>query len=1174
MRNALILFVAIASAPALAQDSDKDYLTAFLEESLSDAGREVTITGFDGALSSRASIERLTIADAKGPWLTLEGVVLDWSQSSLLSGELVVNELSATHLSITRMPDLGESTLPSAEAKGFSLPQLPVSIAIGKIAIDAIDLDARLLGQPVEGRLDAALTLADGSGQAQLDLTRSGDGPSGAIALDASYDNSSGMLELDLAAGEGANGLVAVALKLPGQPATDFRLTGSGPIQDFAAEVALATDGTDRLAGNIVLSGLADGGLRLTANISGNLAPLFLPDYAKFLGDRLELLLGARLAPSGAVLVDTFALKAGSLQAQGQAAFASDGLPESLSLTGTLASPDGTPMLLPLGGAPTRIDKADFNLTTVRDGSLDWTVSALVQGLDRPDLAATDLMLDGSGRIARTSAGDSFGGTLDFAAHGLAPSEPSLAKAIGTSLEGGFKFHFLEGGDAIRFSDIRLIGRDLSGQGQIRLHGLGAAFMTSGWISLTTSDLSRFDDLAKVPLAGSGSIRLEGSGSQLSGYLDAVADVSAQGLRIGISQIDRLLSGPATAHVSILRDESGTTIRDFLVATEALEASLSGKLSSSGSDLSGTAAISTLSAVDPAYSGSATLDLSLNGTPETATIDLTGSTDALALGEATADRLLSGKGIVSASLGLSDGKVALDSLQIVTDQVDLALIGTVEGGQTNLAVTGKLADVGVLIPDLVGPLTISGTLTDDGSAFGVALSGRGPGKIDAKIGGTMARDFASADLSISGTGQAGLANIFIAPRLVEGPSRFDLQLSGPLQLSSLSGRLSLTDGRLSDPGLGFALEGINARADLGSGKADVTLTAGLSTGGSLRLAGPISLAAPFSATLSLDLERVRFFDPKLYETVLGGSLSIKGPLSGGALISGALTLSETELRVPESGIDASGILLEMTHLSEPAEVRATRVRAGLIDVTGGRAGATSTDPYRLDLTLSAPSRIFLRGRGIDAELGGELRLAGTTQSVIPAGEFSLIRGRLDILGKRLVLDQADLKLEGSFVPQLTVSASTESDGIQSVVLIEGPADDPNVTFSSAPDLPQEEVLARLLFGRGLQNISALQAAQLAQAVATLAGRGGEGMIGKLRKSFGLDDLDIATSEDGATALKAGKYIAENIYTEVEIDQNGTSKINLNLDLRPGVTVKGQVGADGDTGIGIYIERDY
>jgi translocation and assembly module TamB len=174
----------------------------------------------------------------------------------------------------------------------------------------------------------------------------------------------------------------------------------------------------------------------------------------------------------------------------------------------------------------------------------------------------------------------------------------------------------------------------------------------------------------------------------------------------------------------------------------------------------------------------------------------------------------------------------------------------------------------------------------------------------------------------------------------------------------------------------------------------------------------------------------------------------------------------------------------------------------------------------------------------------------------------------------LVLSQADLVMEGSLVPWITVAASTGGDGITSTVTVEGPADNPEVRFTSSPDLPQEEVLAQLLFGRGLDTISALQAAQLANAVAVLAGRGGVGLVGNLRRSFGLDDLDVTTAEDGSAALKAGKYISENVYTEIEVDQDGKSQINLNLDLREGVTVKGRVDADGQTGIGVFLERDY
>ena len=100
MRRWLILPLLLLPVPALAQsqaEEDRGFLTAFLEDNLSDAGRTVTITGFEGALSSRATIRELTIADAQGVWLTLRGVVFDWNRSALFAGEVAVDELSAEH---------------------------------------------------------------------------------------------------------------------------------------------------------------------------------------------------------------------------------------------------------------------------------------------------------------------------------------------------------------------------------------------------------------------------------------------------------------------------------------------------------------------------------------------------------------------------------------------------------------------------------------------------------------------------------------------------------------------------------------------------------------------------------------------------------------------------------------------------------------------------------------------------------------------------------------------------------------------------------------------------------------------------------------------------------------------------------------------------------------------
>lgn len=300
---------------------------------------------------------------------------------------------------------------------------------------------------------------------------------------------------------------------------------------------------------------------------------------------------------------------------------------------------------------------------------------------------------------------------------------------------------------------------------------------------------------------------------------------------------------------------------------------------------------------------------------------------------------------------------------------------------------------------------------------------------------------------------------------------------------------------------------------------------------------------------------------------------MQGALAGGASLGGSIDLSETEIRLAPT-TTTQGIP-DITHINDRPAVEQTRARAGLNDDAAGNGnGSGPARAINLDIAINAPSRIFIRGRGLDTELGGRLRLTGTTAEVIPIGQFTLVRGRLDILGKRLDMQEGQLLLQGSFDPRFRMVASTDTANATVRIITEGTPQSPNIVFESDPDLPDDEILANLLFGKSIASISPLQAAQLAAAVATLAGSGGDGVIGKIRNQFNLDDLDITTDEEGAAGLRAGKYLSENVYTDIEVTSEGRSEINLNLDLTPNITAKGSVGSDGDTGLGIFYERDY
>ena len=110
--RALALTLVLLPAPVLADD--RDFVTRFLEDSLSGENRNVTITGFQGALSSRATIAEMTISDDEGIWLTLRGAVLDWNRAALLRGRVSINELSAAEIIIARAPVPDEDAIPSA----------------------------------------------------------------------------------------------------------------------------------------------------------------------------------------------------------------------------------------------------------------------------------------------------------------------------------------------------------------------------------------------------------------------------------------------------------------------------------------------------------------------------------------------------------------------------------------------------------------------------------------------------------------------------------------------------------------------------------------------------------------------------------------------------------------------------------------------------------------------------------------------------------------------------------------------------------------------------------------------------------------------------------------------------------------------------------------------------
>ncbi|MFD1327945.1 translocation/assembly module TamB domain-containing protein [Mycoplana ramosa] len=501
--------------------------------------------------------------------------------------------------------------------------------------------------------------------------------------------------------------------------------------------------------------------------------------------------------------------------------------------------------------------------------------------------------------------------------------------------------------------------------------------------------------------------------------------------------------------------------------------------------------------------------------------------------------------------------------------------GTATAPQANYALTWSNAATSQTRAAGVGPLTIAAEGRLANNVLQVQTSLTGPNGLsfggggNAGITGNM-----TLDLTFSGTVPFALLQGPLGQQgfTLSGNAAVDLAVRGPARSPAITGTITTSGSRLVDVRRNVALENLTGRVVLDGRQAVIEqLTGRVATGGQISATGSVGIVpgSNFPADLSIKLNDVTYVDGRLVTANLDGEVTVKGPLLAGPVLGGRVEIRRANITIPQQ-LPGSLAEIDIKHRNAPADVKA--MAAALRDEGGG---AGEVRGIGLDLRIDAPSRIFVRGRGINAELGGSLTLRGTSLNPIVSGGFDLLRGRLEILAKRLDFTSGHIGFTGGLVPTINFVATSSVSATTINITIAGPANNPSVTFSSSPALPQDEILARLIFGRSMNNLSAFQIAQLAAAVADLAGGGGGSLLSGLRSKLGIDDLDITTDAQGRAQVSAGKYLNDRTYLELKQDpETGGGKAAINLDIGRGVKLRGEAGSNGAGAAGIFYEKEY
>jgi translocation and assembly module TamB len=420
-------------------------------------------------------------------------------------------------------------------------------------------------------------------------------------------------------------------------------------------------------------------------------------------------------------------------------------------------------------------------------------------------------------------------------------------------------------------------------------------------------------------------------------------------------------------------------------------------------------------------------------------------------------------------------------------------------------------------------------------------------------------DAGASSLKMAGKLDVGLLNPLLEARgqHATGELAIDATLTGTLSDPQIGGTINLSQGGLRDYGRGASLSDITAQIVGSEGRLQINSFKATAAPGTVSITGTIGVLQPgLPVDLKLIAKNARPIASTLVTANFDADLHISGMSRERIDVAGSVHLNRTDIGIPNS-LPPSVAVLDVRRRGQKAAVIADKQR-----VIG------------LDVAIHAPQQIIVQGRGIDAELGGDLQLSGTIDTPRVSGGFDLQRGNFTIAGNRLNFSDGHVSFNGvglqnKIDPTLDFTAKAYFTDATVTLRITGLVDAPKFDFSSDTGLPQDDIMARLLFGvSSASQLSALQLAQIGAALATLSG-GGDSLnpLVKLQKSLRLDRLTVVsntvTTPTGTTtqgtSVEAGRYISKRVYVEAKQSSTGASQVQVDVDLSKHLKLQTRLG---------------
>ncbi|MBL8530224.1 MAG: translocation/assembly module TamB domain-containing protein, partial [Hyphomonadaceae bacterium] len=412
------------------------------------------------------------------------------------------------------------------------------------------------------------------------------------------------------------------------------------------------------------------------------------------------------------------------------------------------------------------------------------------------------------------------------------------------------------------------------------------------------------------------------------------------------------------------------------------------------------------------------------------------------------------------------------------------------------------------------------------------------------------------------------ATLWAAARLPDQSLDGALDGEGELQFGaghlSGAGHIEIANGRFEDKLTGIVLSALDARVDFGADGVQIARFTATAPGGG-RLTASGGSANPREGRIQVSLDNVRVADRPEARARASGNLTLawEGLRSS---FTGELNIIEANIDIATNA-EAGIATIDVIEINRPGIEDETAEQAE-------RAEDRRNNATTLDVRVRAPGRVFTRGRGVDAEWALNMRLGGTAHAPQVFGSATAVRGALSLSGQPFDIQEARIDFNGDPLDaRINLVARRDTADLTAYMRLTGTARAPEISFTSDPALPEDEILPQVLFGRSVQDLSAFEAAQLASSLAALSGRASIDLVDAARAATGLDRFAVRQDEDGGFLVAGGVYLTRDVYLEVARTGLGQAQTRVEWTVRPRLVLITSFLGNGDQRVSLRWRRE-